>query len=302
MPAPSNAAADGCMTTDTTADYETLACTRPTANQPVVNACGYPTTKPVITGPRIPPAPAPLDCTASMTAGSISNYARRCHRLTGLTPGDTIQFRWRFTSDPATEFRGFYLDDIAVTNVRVPNVCATPGAAVPVLTGVATRTTHGPAGPFDAAMPFIGSGVEPRSTGGNYTAVLKFDRPMQSGTVAITSGTATAGAPTFSGNDMFVPLSGVADQQRLTLTATDLTSVNGGVLPSASIQMGFLIGDTTGNGEVNATDVSQAKSQSGATTNGSNFRLDVTRNGAINSSDISIIKQRSGNVLPPPAP
>jgi hypothetical protein len=66
--------------------------------------------------------------------------------------------------------------------------------------------------------------------------------------------------------------------------------------------MGFLIGDTTGNGEVNASDVSQTKAQSGATTNASNFRLDVTRNGVINTSDISIIKQRSGASLPPPAP
>jgi hypothetical protein len=31
-------------------------------DDPPINACGYPTTKPVITGPRIPPDPAPLDC------------------------------------------------------------------------------------------------------------------------------------------------------------------------------------------------------------------------------------------------
>ncbi len=301
MPAPSNSTADGCMSTDVTSDYETLACTRPSATEPVINACGYPVTKPVITGPRTPPAPAPLDCTVSTTAG-ITSYGRRCHRLTGLTPGDTIQFRWRFTSDPATEFRGFYLDDIAVTNVRVPNVCTTPGAAVPVLTGVATRVSHGAVGSFDAPMPFTGTGVEPRSTGGTYTAVLRFDRPMQNGDVSVTSGTATVGSVTFSGNDMLVPLTGVADVQRLTLSATNLTAVSGGVLNSASIQIGFLIGDTTGNGEVNASDVSQTKAQSGATTNASNFRLDVTRNGAINSSDISIIKQRSGTSLPPPAP
>jgi hypothetical protein len=43
--------------------------------------------------------------------------------MTGLTAGDTVQFRWRFTSDPGAEFGGFYLDDIAITNVRLPNAC-----------------------------------------------------------------------------------------------------------------------------------------------------------------------------------
>ena len=36
-----------------------------------------------------------------------------------MTPGDTIRFRWRFSSDPGAEYAGFYLDDLAVTNVRL---------------------------------------------------------------------------------------------------------------------------------------------------------------------------------------
>src|SRR5699024_506372 len=63
-------------------------------------------------------------CT-NWTTGALTNYARRCHLVTGLVAGDTIQFRWRFTSDPASEFAGFYLDDIAVTNVLLPNSCTT---------------------------------------------------------------------------------------------------------------------------------------------------------------------------------
>jgi hypothetical protein len=114
MPAPSNSAADGCMTSDSTADYETLECT----DDPPINACGYPASKPVITGPGLLPV---NDCAAP--PGELTNYARRCHRLTGLAVGDTIKFRWVFTSDPATEFKGFYLDDIAVTNISLPNSC-----------------------------------------------------------------------------------------------------------------------------------------------------------------------------------
>ena len=114
MPAPSNSTADGCMTSDVTTDYETLECT----DDPPINACAYPASKPVITGPGLLPV---NDCAAP--PGALTNYARRCHRLTGLTAGDTIKFRWVFTSDPATEFKGFYLDDIAVTNISLPNSC-----------------------------------------------------------------------------------------------------------------------------------------------------------------------------------
>jgi hypothetical protein len=131
LPAPSNATADGCLSTDVTTDYATLECTA----DPPINACQYPATKPVITGPSLLPAG---DCTTYMT-GALTAYARRCHRLTGLTAGDTIQFRWKFTSDPATTYAGFYLDDIAVTNIKLPNAC-TPAIASPTPTATPTAT------------------------------------------------------------------------------------------------------------------------------------------------------------------
>jgi hypothetical protein len=134
LPAPSNSSASGCMSSDVTGDYATLECTEPTAGDPI-NACKLPATKPVITGP----ASAGVDCTTYMTGG-LTNYARRCHRLNGLTPGDKIQFRWKFTSDPGAAFRGFYLDDIAVTNIGVPNSCAPGAAPTPTATATASPT------------------------------------------------------------------------------------------------------------------------------------------------------------------
>jgi len=41
------------------------------------------------------------------------------------------------------------------------------------------------------------------------------------------------------------------------------------------IPMGVLVGDTTGNGTVNASDVAQTKANSGQAANASNFRTDV---------------------------
>jgi hypothetical protein len=62
--------------------------------------------------------------------------------------------------------------------------------------------------------------------------------------------------------------------------------------------MGALVGDTTGNGSVNSSDISQTQSQSGQPVTSANFREDVTVNGFINSSDISLVQSKSGTALP----
>jgi uncharacterized repeat protein (TIGR01451 family) len=136
MTAPSNLPTDGCLVTDVTTDYATLGCT----GAPPANACGYSSTKSVITGP----VGSGTSCTNWVT-GSLTAYARRCHLLTGLNPGDTVQFRWRFTSDSAAEFAGFYLDDIAVTNILLPDSCTTytPPVATDLSVAPATGTYGG---------------------------------------------------------------------------------------------------------------------------------------------------------------
>ena len=67
---------------------------------------------------------------------------------------------------------------------------------------------------------------------------------------------------------------------------------------SVSATMGVLIGDATASAQVDASDVSQVKSVSGAPVDGTNFREDVTVNGDINSSDVSLTKLKSGTGLP----
>jgi hypothetical protein len=187
-----------------------------------------------------------------------------------------------------------------INNTAGPGDCAAL-PPVPDLLSAASRLSHGSA-MFDVAMPLNGTGVEPRRGNGNYTAVLHFDRPVQNGNATVTGGTGTAGSPVFSGNDMIVPLSGVTDQQRLTLTATNVTPVSGAVLGSVSVQMGFLLGDTNGDtsGEraVNSGDTQQTRSRSGQQTNGTNFRSDVNRDGTINSGDSIIVRSQSGNSVP----
>jgi len=62
--------------------------------------------------------------------------------------------------------------------------------------------------------------------------------------------------------------------------------------------MGVLFGDTTNNGVVNSSDISQTQSQSGQLVTNANVREDVTVNGLINSSDISAVQASSGSGLP----
>jgi hypothetical protein len=114
MPAPSNSPAAGCAPSDDTTGWEPLTCAPLSAN-----ACGYSEARNVFSGPVTGGAV----CNDFTTSGAVSPYAHRCHLLDGLNPDDTVRFRWRFASDGGVEFAGFYLDDIAVTNVRLPNAC-----------------------------------------------------------------------------------------------------------------------------------------------------------------------------------
>jgi hypothetical protein len=74
--------------------------------------------------------------------------------------------------------------------------------------------------------------------------------------------------------------------------------VGGANSGNVSIPMGALAGDTTANGLVNSSDISQTQAQSGQPVGLNNFREDVTVNGLINSSDISFVQTRSGTGLP----
>ena len=97
---------------------------------------------------------------------------------------------------------------------------------------------------------------------------------------------------------MLVPLSGVADLQKLTVTLSGVTSSTGLMLDDTDVSMNVLLGDVTGNKVVNATDISFTKLQSGTVAGESNFRTDVTLNGSVNATDVSTVKLRSGSGLP----
>lgn len=177
--------------------------------------------------------------------------------------------------------------------------------ALPVsLLAVQSRMTHGTAGTFDLLIDKAASisgavTVEPRNNGVAHTIVFQFDGPVTSvgGVTSQNVNLIGVGTASFAiaGNDVLVTLTGIPDNQRLTVA---LTNVNVAGI-NASAAMGFLVGDVNNSRSVNASDISGVKSRAGQTTDGSNFKFDVNATGGINASDISAVKARSGYSLSP---
>ena len=164
---------------------------------------------------------------------------------------------------------------------------------------VVSRKTHGTSGDFSIALPLAGEpGIECRTGGTNneYQIVVTFANAVTFNSAAITSGPGTVAGSSGSGTPaVMVNLAGITNAQTITVT---LSGVNDGAYTGdVSFQMSVLLGDTTGDGAVNSSDISQTKLQSGQAVTASNFRQDVTVNGSINSSDISLVKSKSGTGL-----
>jgi hypothetical protein len=172
----------------------------------------------------------------------------------------------------------------------------------PTLVQAVSRKTHGllPV-PFDVELPFSGTpGIECRQGQGansdEHQVVVSFVAPVTLTSAAVTSGTGVVSGTSVSGNDVTVNLTGVPNAQTIAIT---LFGVNDGTgAGSVVIPMSLLLGDTTANGVVNASDIGQTKAQSGSVTTGANFRLDVTVSGDINASDVGLTKSKSGTALP----
>jgi hypothetical protein len=120
--------------------------------------------------------------------------------------------------------------------------------------------------------------------------------------VTFNSAAVTAGVGTVSGSSgggtttVTVNLTGVSNAQRITVT---LLGVNDGTSTGdVGAPMGLLVGDTNGDGFVNAGDALQTRNRSGQVTDAINFRSDVNVDGFINIGDTFVVRSRSGTFLP----
>jgi predicted outer membrane repeat protein len=171
------------------------------------------------------------------------------------------------------------------------------GTLAPISAG--SVKTHGAAGSFTVDFPLTGAaGVECRIGGGgnNYQIVMPFGNPVTAVGASLTSGVGSVSNFAASGSELTVNLTGITNAQQINLR---LTSVSDGThTNNVDIPMRFLLGDTSANSTVNASDVTQVKQQLGQPLSSSNFRRDINANGTINASDVTLTKAAIGTSIP----
>jgi hypothetical protein len=163
-----------------------------------------------------------------------------------------------------------------------------------------SRKTHAGAGTFNLPLSLTPGNptTEPRQSS-TATLVLTFDTAVVSADAAVTAGTGTAGALTFNGFDVTVPLTGVVDQQYLTLTLTNVSSafITGG---TSSVRLGFLVGDVTQNRVVTVSDLAQVNAQLAQPVTVANFLKDVNASGTLSVADKGFTNANLAKALPAP--
>ena len=208
--------------------------------------------------------------------------------------GASVAYAATFNFNPS---RNQHEEDIYYVHVQPPNT---------IPQGAVSRKTHGSAGNFDVDLPLTATpGIECRSGGAthDYTVVVTFGNNVSVtgspqaqvtlGTGCVGNGGVCNGNVSISGNAVTVPLTNVGNAQTLNIT---LNRVNGA--SNVTIPMSILVGDSGGNGAVNATDVSQTKGRVGQPVDATNYRSDINANGSINATDVGLVKATVGTGLP----
>jgi hypothetical protein len=189
-----------------------------------------------------------------------------------------------------TRGRGAWVFPLTSTNIATP---------APILQSAVSRMTHGAAGTFDLNLPVNGRGIEPRSDGTqNYQIILTFDQPLTSGSASVSSGTGNTGSVTTSGNTMTVNLTGVTDQQTLSITTSSIAGSGTFTATPFTLNVGFLNGDVNGDGVVNVGDTIAVKAASGVTLDNTTCQYDVNLSGMVNVGDTIVVRSKSGDFLP----
>lgn len=169
------------------------------------------------------------------------------------------------------------------------------------MASAASRKVHGSAGTFDLPLSVLMTDptTEPRQSS-TATIVMTFNKPITIATATVTEGIATAIAPVFNGNDAIVGLTGVSNQQYVTITLASVASTDGGTGGSGSVRIGFLVGDVNQNRVVTVADLGLVNAQLAQTVTAANFLNDVNASGTLTLGDKGIANANLTKALPAP--
>jgi len=209
---------------------------------------------------------------------------------------------------PASVFHGL-IDELEIFNralsaseiAAIFNAGAAGKCKPPQPIAAFSRKTHGGSGTFDIdLMPLSVAGVECRTGGasGVQQMVVEFPSPITMTDASILGGTGTVSGFTNNAGIVTIDLTNLGNAQTIFVSLNGVSS--GSLSGNVPVAISLLVGDTSGNGSVSASDIGQVKGQSGQTVSATNFRADVTANGgSISASDIGLVKSASGTQLPP---
>jgi hypothetical protein len=196
-------------------------------------------------------------------------------------------------------------DTLTYTNLTGPapgtaqRVVAAPLAATMVV-GMSHKI-HGGSGPFDLVTNTVITNptTEPR-TGPTHNMVFTFDKPVIAGVATVTEGTAVAGTPVFNASTMTVPLTGVTNQQYVTVAVSNVASADGGAGGSGVMRIGYLLGDVSQNRVVSIADLAQVNAQLAQQVTAANFLKDINASGTLSVADKAIANANLTKALSAP--
>ncbi|HQR11989.1 MAG TPA: hypothetical protein PLW68_11740 [Casimicrobiaceae bacterium] len=174
--------------------------------------------------------------------------------------------------------------------------------APPVLQAVASRKVHGGAGTFDLPLSALLTNptTEPR-TGASQTIVMSFDKPILSAdNPTVSEGSATFASKSYSGNDVILNFTGVANLQYVTFNLANVASTDGGVGGTGSVRVGYLLGDVNNSRQVTVADVGTVNAALLQSVTNANFLLDVNADGRLTVADKGIANANLLKKLPAP--
>ena len=197
----------------------------------------------------------------------------------------------------ASNGSGAFTVSYSGNDVILSNYAATPLT----LSSAVSRKIHGGTEVLDVPLSLAApSTVESRrsAVATDHQLIFTFSNALTNGTAALTAGTgAVSGTPSIAGNTMTVNLTGVPNEQKITLTLSNVTDTLGQVLPNTAVSMRLLLGDSNGDGNVNSGDAQQTRNRSGQNASAANFRSDANTDGTINGGDAIVVRARSGTSI-----
>jgi hypothetical protein len=196
----------------------------------------------------------------------------------------------------------YYFGDSIFNPVYSPPVThvVAPSQNPPVVISAVSSKFHGSAGTFD--LPLTGTAlaptIEPRADS-FHTIVFTFDKQIIAATAAVTEGIAQMGSSSISGSQVAVSLYGVVDRQYVTVSLTNIGTIDGGA-GGASVRIGFLVGDVNQSRVVTVSDLGLVNAQLAQPVTAANFLKDVNLSGAITVADKGITNANLTGALPAP--